>query len=210
MAETGIAVVGRGEVEIEPDTAVVRIGVRVTRRTIAEATRDAGRLAAAVLTALREHGIEERDVQTSRASVSPNYDHQPNRQPKVTGYTFTNIVTATARSVDSVGEVIDAALAAGGDDAVLEDVSFLREDDAAAIVEARAAAFADARAKAEQLAALAGLGLGAAVAIEEVEGAGPISPMPKMMRMAAESGGTAVAPGRVTTSVSVAVRFAIR
>jgi uncharacterized protein YggE len=114
------------------------------------------------------------------------------------------------RPGDAAGDVIDAALAAGGDDAVLDDVTFGREDDAAAVVEARAAAFADARAKAEQLAALAGVGLGAATSIEELDAQGPVSPMPKMMRLAAESGGTAIAGGTVTKLVALAVRFAIR
>ena len=194
----------------DPDTAVVQIGVNVTRASVADATREAAVLARSMISALVDGGVAERDIQTSNISVNPNYEHQPNRQPKLTGYTFTNTVVAVIRRIDDVGDIIDAALAAGGDDAVLQGLSFGLDDDTHAAVEARSAAFADARAKAEQLAALAGVGLGAAVMIEEPAAVAPFPmPQPRMMRAAADAAGTAIAPGQVTTTIAVSVRFAI-
>jgi uncharacterized protein len=209
MVDTGIAVVGRGEVKGAPDTATIQIGVSVTRPSVAEATRDAASSARAMIEALVAGGVAQNDVQTSNLSVNPNYEYPPNRQPTLTGYTFTNTVSAALREIDSAGDVIDAALRAGGDDAVLQGLTFSLHDDADAVRQARAAAFGDARDKAEQLAALAGVRLGAAVTIEEVVGGPPYPmPAPKMMR-AADAGGPPIAAGQVTTSILVSVRFVI-
>ena len=212
MVDNGIAVVGKGEVNVRPDTVTIQVGVSVTRKTVVEATREAATLARALTEALTAGGVAERDIQTSNIAIHPNYEYPPNRQPKLTGYTFTNTVLATIRDIDGAGAVIDGALAAAGDSAVLQGVHFSLDDDAAAIVEARAAAYGDARAKGEQLAQLAGVGLGAALAIEELEqSAGmPMPPSPKMMRMAAaDTGGPAISAGEVTTRILVSVRFAI-
>jgi uncharacterized protein YggE len=211
MVESGIAVTGRGEVKGRPDTVTIQIGVSVMRRTVVEATRDATALARALTDALTAGGVAERDIQTSNLSINPNYEYPPNRQPKLTGYTFANTMFVTIRDVDAAGGIIDGAVAAAGDSAVLQGVHFALDDDTTAIVEARAAAYASARAKAVQLAALAGVGLGAAVAIEELEtGPGvPMPPSPRMMRMAAAEAGPPISAGEVTTTILVSVRFAI-
>jgi uncharacterized protein YggE len=212
MVETGIAVVGKGEVKGRPDTITIQVGVSVQRPTVAEATRDAAALARALTDALTAGGVAERDIQTSNLAINPTYEYPPNRQPKLTGYTFTNTVMAVIRDLDAAGAVIDRALSAAGDNAVLHGVAFSLADDAAAVVDARAAAYADARAKAEQLADLAGVGLGAALAIEELAlgGGAPMPPSPKVMRMAAADAGPPIAAGEVTTTVMVSVRFEIR
>jgi uncharacterized protein YggE len=211
MIETGIAVTGTGEVEGRPDTVRIQIGVSVTRKSVADATSDAAALAHALMATLLAAGVAERDVQTANLSVNPNYEYPPNRQPKLTGYTFTNTLFVVIRDIDAAGSIIDRAITTGGDNAVLHGISFALADDAAALVAAREAAFADARAKAEQLAGLAGVALGPAVAIEELErGAFPTPPSPKLMRMAAaDAGPPPVAAGQVTTTVQVSVRFAI-
>jgi uncharacterized protein len=210
MVESGIAVVGRGEVRGRPDIVTIQLGVSVTRRTVAEANRDAAELSRALLAALSGAGVAETDIQTSNLALNPNYEYPPNRQPKLTGYTFANTVSAKLRDIDAAASVIDGALSAAGDNAILNGVHFALDDDAEAVVGARASAYADARSKAEQLAALAGVTLGAALAIEELApGADGPSPMPKVMRMAAADAGPPLSAGEIATTVQVAVRFAI-
>jgi uncharacterized protein len=208
MVDSGIQVTGTGEVTGIPDTVTFQLGVSVTRKTVAEASRDAGRLAGALIESLAAHRVGERDVQTSNLSLNPSWEYPPNRQPKLTGYTFANTVLVTVRDVDSAGAIIDAALSAAGDGAVLNGVHFSLDDDAEANVAARASAFADARSKAEQLAALARVTLGPAVAIEELDADDAPAPLRSVLRAAAEAG-PPVAAGEVTTRVRVAVRFAV-
>jgi uncharacterized protein YggE len=211
VVDTGIQVVGRGDVQGVPDTVTLAVGVSVTRRTVAEAARDAGTRSLAVTNALLDHAVVDADIQSTNVSVTPNHEYPPNRQPKLTGYTFTNMMRVKIRDLSTSGAVIDAALAAAGDSAVLNGLSYSLDDDADAIVRARAAAFADAAASARHLAELAGVQLGPAVAIEELAG-GPGIPMPppRMLRAAAaDVGAPSLSPGEVATTIYVSVRFGI-
>jgi hypothetical protein len=210
MSGTGIAVAGKGEIRGEPDAVTIEIGVQATRDSVARATADAATKARAVVDALIVNGVARDGVQTRNLSVNPNYEYPPSGQPRLVGYQFTNTVVATIRDLDTVGTVIDAALAAGGDDAVLQGLSFRLDEDAKAVIDARAAAFADARAKAEQLAQLAGVRLGTALSIEEtLTGPTPAGHDQHVLRAASTAASTVVAPGQITTTVILSVRYAI-
>jgi uncharacterized protein YggE len=205
----GIAVVGKGEIKGEPDAVTIEIGVQATRDSVAQATADAATKARSVVDALIANGVARDNIQTRNLAVNPNYEYPPGGHPRLVGYQFTNTVVATIRDLDAAGAIIDAALAAGGDDAVLQGLSFRVDDDAKAVVDARAAAYADCRAKAEQLAELAGVRLGAALSIEETTGVPPNAHEQHALRSAALAASTVVVPGQVTTSVILSVRYAI-
>ncbi|MET0419724.1 MAG: SIMPL domain-containing protein [Actinoplanes sp.] len=84
------------------------------------------------------------DLQTSNVNISSTRkDDGP-----ITGYAVNQGLTAKIRNLPKGGALISAAIAAGGDAARLNGVSFAIEDDAALLVEARKNAFADARGKA--------------------------------------------------------------
>ena len=70
-----VTVTGTGRVVISPDIADVRLGVTVTRPTVAGARQDAAEVAARILEAVERVGIERRDVQTSTLSVHPEYEY---------------------------------------------------------------------------------------------------------------------------------------
>lgn len=206
-AETGIVVTGEGTAQAAPDIAVVRVGVEARRPTMAEARSANASAQTRLLEAVRGLGVASADIQTEQLSLTAEYDYtDAGRQLR--GYLATNIVRVRLRDVSSAGAVVDATVAAGGDDARVEGVSFEIEDPSVLRVEARRRAVADARAKAEQLAGEIGATVGDPIFIEEV---GVASPGPIMMRMAAESAdaATQVEAGTLETSVSVRVRWAI-
>jgi uncharacterized protein YggE len=205
----GIAVFGKGEVRSAPDTVEIVIGVRSRRDTVAQATADAAAKGRAIIDELIAAGVPAPDIQTRDLSVNAEHEYPPGGgAARLLGYAFTNTVVARVRALDDAGAVIDRALAAGGDDAVLDGVMFALDDDAGAAIEARAAAYEDARTKAEQLAALAGVTLGAPTSIEETL-SGPPGPMMFAALRGKAGSETAVAPGRVSTVVAVNVRFSI-
>jgi uncharacterized protein YggE len=113
--------------------------------------------------------------------------------------------------VAAVGGVLGQVLVAGGDDVRLGGVEFAVEDEAELRVRARAAAWADALARAEQLAGLAGVGLGPVTEIEErVAGYGPPRPMAAIRAaMAPAVAEVAVEPGRVGVTVSLDIRWSL-
>ncbi len=167
----GIAVSGSGSVFGEPDIAVLSLGVEAQARGAAEARSQAAEAMVAVLDALKERGVAAEDIQTTRFSVQPRYDFTENRQILV-GFTVTNLVTAKIRSIDDTGDLIDAAIEAGGDLARINNIRFTIDDPSALEDEARLEAMAEARRKAETLAQAAGVAVGAPRSISE--GGGPV------------------------------------
>jgi uncharacterized protein YggE len=121
-------------------------------------------------------------------------------------YNATNSVEVTIRNLDVAGKVLSAATAAGADQ--LYGIRFEIEDPSTLQGEARQKAVADARTRAERLAQLAGLKLGAAVSIVEMDGGGgggPIMPMASMARMEAAP----VERGELTVSSTVQIVYAL-
>ena len=205
----GIHVTGQGKVTGKPDTMTLNIGVSVLRDTVDKATGDAAALANSMLEALKSQGVAESDIQTSNYSISPEYDYT-NNTPRIIGYRVTNSLTVKIRDLAKAGQIIDAATATGGNDAVVNGVSFAIEDNAELLQAARTAAWNDAEAKATQLAQLAGVGLGAAVSITEsvVNDVPPIY-LDDAVRSAAGESATPIQPGQLEVTVMVDVTFDI-
>ncbi len=202
-----ISVTGTGKVAGVPDTLVVSLGVSVVRPSIDAATGDAADLAQALIDALTSHGVAERDIQTTNYSISPEYDYRADSQ-KLIGYRVTNTVSAKIRNMDTAGETIDSATAAGGSDVVVQGISFDIESNEDLVVSAREAAWNDALAKASQLAELAGVNLGQAVSIQETTTpSGP--PIPYAAEDMAGGASTPIQPGEQQVSVVIQVEFAI-
>jgi uncharacterized protein YggE len=201
----GVTVTGIGEVRGRPDTVTMSLGVSVTRPTVAVASGDAATATDGVLAALGAAGIAKEDIQTLDYSIYPQYSPPTGSEarPRVSGYTVSNVVRVKVHDIAKAGPVIDAAVAAGGDEIVVQGVAFSLEDASESIAEARARAWADANAKATALAQLAGVPLGAAVHVSESTDGGVLRGVSDASAVA-----TPIEPGQVTTSVAVTVRFA--
>ena len=106
----------------------------------------------AVLAALRSAGIADKDLKTSILTLQPQYDYSNSGNPPRLDRLpfFSNAVSATVRNLDSLGDAIDGALAAGATS--LDGVNFRVDDETKAEAQARTAAMADAKAKADALA----------------------------------------------------------
>jgi uncharacterized protein YggE len=116
---------GTAMVKVNPDKISVTIGVDTDGETAKEAAAKNAELMEKVLAALRELGISDQ-ISTSWYNVFPVYEHRsppcieiypqpPECAPKseLTGYRAHNSVTVTLDADENVGEVIDAAVAAG-------------------------------------------------------------------------------------------------
>ena len=204
-----ISVSGTGQVTGTPDTLIIDLGVQVLRPSVGEATGEAARLAQAVIDALKAQGVVDKDIQTTNYSIYPEYDYRNDTQT-LRGYRVSNTVSAKIRDLDKAGEVIDAATAAGGNDAIVNNIRFDLEADGALITAAREAAWNDAKAKAEQLAALAEVRLGRAVSISEASSSSPPPILYAEARAeAAFDAATPIQAGESLVSVVVMVQFAI-
>lgn len=204
----GISVSGLGEVRIEPDIAIINIGIEASGATVQEA-RDKGADAANKLIAsLKSNGVEEKDILTTSVNLYPQYFYSQNDPPRITGYIANNQLAVTVRDLEKAGKVIDDGVAAGGDAARLQGIQFGIDDPEPLLKEAREKAVADARSRAETYAAAAGVKLGAIVAISESSPSSiPILRVPATGYDAAAE--TPIQPGETMVSASVAIRFAI-
>lgn len=120
-------------------------------------------------------------------------------------YTATNNVEVTIRNLDTAGKVLSAATGAGANQ--LYGIRFEIEDLTVLQAEARTKAVADARARAERLAQLAGVKLGPAVSISELDGGGG-GPVP-MFAMAKSDSAAPVERGELTITSSVQIVYAL-
>lgn len=168
--ESTITVSGEGRSAIAPDMAVITLSVLKDAKTAREAL-DANNLAmATLLKALKERGIEARDLQTSGFSISPQYSYPNNSDgqnlpPQLIGYQVSNSLTIRVRNLSKVGEIIDQSVTLGINQG--GSILFTNEKPDETITEARKAAVKDASAKAKTLAEAAGVKLGRVIDISE-------------------------------------------
>jgi len=142
-----ITVSGAGAVTAEPDIATMTFGVSTDDRNPREAIIRNNRDIAAVLAAVRAHGISDDDIATSNFNLSQRMNWNTGTSE---GYTVNNAVSVTVRDLDTIGDLMGVAIAAGAN--VTSNVRFAVEDSEALYREALALAAADARAKADALA----------------------------------------------------------
>ncbi|MEX1296441.1 MAG: SIMPL domain-containing protein [Candidatus Limnocylindrales bacterium] len=204
-----LSVNGIGRVNAVPDVADVSLGVFEQAKEAAAASQQAAASMDAVVQALLGLGIDEKDIQTTSISLNASYDWE--KQPaQIVGWEARNMVIATVRDIEAVGDVVDAAVGAGANQ--IDGISFRVEDPTEAEALARTAAVEDARAKADQLAADAGVEIVGIVSISESGGQQPqpIYMAREEMAFAADAGAsTPVLPGEVELSVNVFIQYEI-
>ena len=199
-----IDVAGHGEVSGTPDVMTVTLGVQTTDPSAQAALQRNNDRAAQLIAALKARGVADKDIQTIDLNVSPNFD----KDYKVTGYSASNTVSAKLRDLSKAGEVIDAAALTVGPDVRLQGVTFSIDNTSALVAKARADAVKDALAQGGQLAAAAGVKLGA---IRTIDDTGTQLPQPEYYDKASSgsAAGVPISPGTQQLSVDVTVVFDI-
>ena len=196
-----LSVLGTGSVTTTPDTARLSAGMTTQGSTASEAIDANAKAMAKVIQALKDAGIASKDLQTEFVSVNPRYD---DAGQAITGYSASNSVTAVVRGLSDVGDVIDAAVAAGANN--VSGPSLAREDQDKLYRDALEDAVANARQKATALANAAGVSLGKIRSLSE----SPQSVGPLVYGAAlAKDAGTPIEPGTTEITASVRVVFAI-
>jgi hypothetical protein len=202
---------GTGEATAQPDTAVVTLGVTTEAKEAGDALEENSTRMSAVIDALKAAGIASEDIQTQTIRLSPRYERPAPRQgttppAELVGFTATNIVEVRVREISSLGETLDAAVKAGGNQ--IQGIRFEISDRSELYDQAREAAWEDARNKAEQLAGLAGAELGPVVTISESSYT-PVPYVERAMAFAADAS-VPVEPGTQSVQISVQVTWSLQ
>ncbi|HEX7881778.1 MAG TPA: SIMPL domain-containing protein [Afipia sp.] len=202
-----VSVTGEASISVPPDLAQIDSGVTTEAKTAREASEANNKAMGGVLLALKNAGLAEKDVQTSRLSLSPQ--SAPGRNANapflIVGYRASNRVTVTIRDITKVADTIDVLVSAGANE--ISGISFLVSKASKLLDDARSEAIADARRKAEIYAKAANISLGAPISISEETAPGPV-PYRKMSAGIAAS--APVAQGEETLRVSVSVSYEIK
>jgi hypothetical protein len=201
-----ISVTGEASVSVAPDQAQIEGGVTSDAKTAREASEANNAAMGKVLLALKAAGVAEKDIQTSRLSLQPQYAANRSGPSPVTGYRASNRVTVRLHDVTRVAGTIDTLVGAGATD--IGGINFSVSNASKLLDDAREQAVSDARRKAEIYARAAGVTLGAPLSISEEGAPGPM-PFRKMaVGMAASP--APVALGEETLQVTVNVSWAIK
>jgi hypothetical protein len=207
-----ITVTGSGKAYLEPDIAYVNIGVHTENKDVAEAVASNNKQTQDVTEALLDAGVEEQDIQTKNFNIYPQQKYDPQGQP--TGeimYVVDNNVYVTVRDLDTIGELLSAAVKAGANS--INGIQFDVSDNSEVLTEAREDAVEHAEAAAEDLAQATDVSLGEILSINtygtnipaplyEGKGGGGI-----MLAQAAPP--VPVSPGQLILTVDIVVVYNI-
>lgn len=212
--EATIIVTGEGSAEVAPDMAVVDLGVVKDGKTAREALDANNKAMAEILAALKEAGLEERDVQTSGFMINPQYQYPQsstgeNPPPVLIGFQVTNTVTLRVRDLSKLGEIVDKTVTLGANQG--SGIRFVNDKPEGTVSAARKKAVENAVAKAKELTEAAGVGLGRVLEISETSYRAEAMPIARAMaKDFAASGSVPIAAGENSYSVTVNVTFALK
>ncbi|MBX2991612.1 MAG: SIMPL domain-containing protein [Bacteroidetes bacterium] len=207
-----ISVRGEGTVATAPDQVRVSVQVSTREESASTAMRSASSKTQAILSLLKNLGVDEKSIQTSRVNVSPVYDYSRQIQPPpIVGYTSSNDFTVLFKGklMDKVGEFMDKAVAAGAANfgGLQYESSKQREIEREALKKAAD----DAKARAEVLAKQLGATLGQVTTISEsVSGGGPGPMLMRGNAMMEASSAAPVMQGELSIRADVHVVFELK
>lgn len=165
-----IAVQGEGRVEAVPDEATVSFGLATDNKSLAMAYRENTDRINAVISALKDMGIEGKDIRTSSYRVSPVYPQDEKGRPiggKPASFNVTQQLTVKVRNIYETGELIDKVMSKGMN--TFNGLSFSSSRIGSLEVEAKVKAALDAREKAEKITGALGVKLGRVLKIAETQ-----------------------------------------
>ncbi len=165
-----ITVAGQASVSVVPDTAVMTLGVVTDRLRAAEAAAENSRAVQAIVDALEAEGIDARDVQTTAASLTPNF--APNSDDsRIVGYRASNQLTIRVKPVAKAAALAGQLIDKGAN--TIDDITFLNSGAAKLQDQLKGDAMRDARRQAETYVGAIGLKLGRVLRIDPGSAATP-------------------------------------
>jgi len=206
-----INVSGSGQAYLVPDIAYIYLGVHTELSSASEAVTANNEQTQKMIQALRDFGIDAKDIRTTNFSIWPNerYDPQTGTPTGEKTYVVDNTVYVTVRDLDKLGDLLDTVVAAGAN--TVNSIQFDVADKDEALKDARAEAVKDAEAKAQELADAAGVKLG------EIQSIGFFDSQPYPIFEGKGGGGADVAqaavpiqPGQLTFTVTVSMTYDIK
>lgn len=210
-----ISVSATGTSSIAPDMAIINLSVLRQAKTAREALNANTEAMAQVLKAMKEAGVEDRDLQTSNFNIAPQYKYSKRAKngeqlpPEIVGYNVNNSLTVRIRNLEELGTILDKSVSLGVNNG--GNVQFTNSNSDTPVEDARKNAMQRAIAKAKTLTSEAGVALGKIVLISEQNRGRPrANTFARAARMEAASDAVPVAAGENSYSVTVSVTWELQ
>lgn len=221
--QSTIVISGKGEIVVIPDTAQFSFSVISQASTVDGAQVSATKKINTALAALKNFGVEEKDIKTTGYNISPRYEYSkvgvpctewgcpPGKQVLV-GYEVSQSISVKVRKIADAGKILSKLGETGVSD--ISGLTFSLDKEDATKDGAREKAITDAKTKAETLAKQLGVSLVRIVNFSE-SGNYPIY-YAKTMVADGRGGGPEVAPtpdipvGENTIISNVTITYEIR
>lgn len=165
QTENQISVSGEGKVFAKPDVALVSFGVTTQGRTTAEAIKDNTEKMNAIIQAVKDLGVEEKDIQSTNYNLYPQYNYTEISGRKFEGYTLDQNIQVKIRDFSKTGDVLSKATEKGAN--VVGSLQFTIDNPEQLRQEARAKAIEQAKENAQNLAKVSGIKLGKLINVYE-------------------------------------------
>ncbi len=161
-----ITVSAMGKVSVTPDIVTFYTSYNTKKNTIKEVQEDLNRNNNSIIRALKEKGIQEKDIQTIDFNIQPTYRWESNTNRRLEdGHTGKSTIYVKVRDTAKAGEIIDSSVTAGANE--VTNITFTIDNNEKPKSEARKKAAEAAKKKADELASGSGVGLGGLIAISE-------------------------------------------
>jgi uncharacterized protein YggE len=200
-----IVVVGSGSASAVPDEAAVGLGVSATRSDARSAVNQANADMSHLLSALHKQGVLDKDIQTTSLAIYQQTNCCPST---VTGYSSSNQIVVTVHHLTNVNGVIEAAIAAVGNDIQLNGINLTVANPNGTISGARSLAMTDALARAQEWARLAKHHAGSLLGLSEIVAAAPTNFCGQGCGSAGGGGGGyQIQPGQTSFTVTITATY---
>ncbi|MCT4611910.1 MAG: SIMPL domain-containing protein [Clostridia bacterium] len=171
-SEKTIEVSGKYIMSVKPDIAEISLGVKTEAKDAKVAQSENAKKMSKVIASIKKLGIKEEDIKTSNYSIYPRYEWRDiklltkeEERRVLIGYEVSNTVRITVRDLTKVSNVIDDSVKAGAN--FSNNINFKLADNTKYYNEALKEALKKAKVKAETLAGVYQIKLGAPKKIVE-------------------------------------------
>lgn len=219
VPERSFAISGEGKVVAVPDIAEISVGILTEggKNLVNLQEENTGKVNA-VISFLKEEGIDEEDIKTQYYNISPRYQYfscpvplgfesRPCPPSEIIGYSISQSILVKIRSLEKVGDTLSGVVEHGAN--TVSGPNFTIDDPAALENEAREKAIKEAREKAVSMSKAGKFRLGKLISIQEGFGGYP-TPLYFEKADGLGSAGPTIEPGSQEVSVSVTLTYEIK
>jgi len=204
-----VTVNAEGTVKVSPDAVRLNASVTVVAASSKLALSQVGTASNAVRAALAASQISTKDIASQSITVYPEYNYTNDKGSVLVGYRGTQSFTIVIRNAANAGAVVDAVVAAGGDNLQVNAVTPFILDSSKAAESARSVAVKNAKTKALSYAKLLGVKLGKVNYLTENGSPSISAPIYASGVAKSDVGATVVDLGEQDVTVSITIQWGL-